>query len=67
MSLDVTALELAERAAAHDGMSTTASLSRAARREAVRTGVGPAVDVLAELDSPTFERLAGALRAALDL
>lgn len=44
MSLDVTALSLAERAAAREGLSLSAWLSRAARREAVRTGVGAAVD-----------------------
>jgi hypothetical protein len=48
LSLDVTALSLAERAAARDGMSVSAWLSRAARREAVRTGAGPAIDVLAD-------------------
>jgi hypothetical protein len=48
LSLDVTALGLAERAAARDGMSVSAWLSRAARREAVRTGAGPASDVLAD-------------------
>lgn len=48
VSLDVTALSLAERAAARDGMSMSAWLSRAARREAVRTGTGPVVDVLAD-------------------
>jgi len=46
--LDVTALNLVERAAARDGMSVSAWLSRAARREAVRTGAGPAGDVLAD-------------------
>jgi hypothetical protein len=48
VSLDVTALDLAERAAARDGMSMSAWLSRAARREAVRTGAGPVRDVLAD-------------------
>ncbi len=48
VSLDATALDLAERAAARDGVSMSAWLSRAARREAVRTGVGPVVDVVAE-------------------
>lgn len=48
VSLDATALDLAERAAARDGMSMSAWLSRAARREAVRTGTGPVVDVLAD-------------------
>ncbi|MGH3828090.1 MAG: hypothetical protein ACRDQX_13110 [Pseudonocardiaceae bacterium] len=48
VSLDATALDLAERAAARDGMSMSAWLSRAARREAVRTGVGPVGDVLTD-------------------
>lgn len=41
VSLDTTALALAEKAAAREGLSMSAWLSRAARREAVRTGVGP--------------------------
>ena len=48
LSLDTVALALAERAAAQTGQSVSAWLSRAARREAVRTGVGPAVDELPE-------------------
>lgn len=40
LSLDRTALEMAERAAAAAGMSTSAWLSAAARREAVRVGAG---------------------------
>lgn len=48
VSLDATALDLAERAAAQAGLSMSAWLSRAARREAVRTGAGPAGDVLAD-------------------
>jgi hypothetical protein len=48
LSLDTVALALAERAAAQTGQSLSAWLSRAARREAVRTGVGPAVDQLPE-------------------
>jgi hypothetical protein len=47
--LDATALMLAERAAARDGLSMSAWLSRAARREAVRTGVGSmAAETVAE-------------------
>jgi hypothetical protein len=46
VSLDTTALALAERAAARAGLSMSAWLSRAARREAVRTGVGPLTDGL---------------------
>jgi hypothetical protein len=48
VSLDATALDLVERAAAREGMSVSAWLSRAARREAVRTGAGPVVEVLAD-------------------
>ncbi|MDQ3990515.1 MAG: hypothetical protein M3291_15250 [Actinomycetota bacterium] len=43
VSLEETALSLAEQAAARDGLSMSAWLSRAARREAVRTGAGPVV------------------------
>lgn len=45
LSLDAHALALAEQAARREGMSTSAWISRAARREAVRTGAGPAADV----------------------
>jgi hypothetical protein len=48
LSLDTVALALAERAAAQTGQSVSAWLSRAARREAVRTGVGQPVDQLPE-------------------
>ena len=49
VSLDMTALALAEKSAAREGLSMSAWLSRAARREAVRTGAGPTtVDVLTE-------------------
>lgn len=41
VSFDSVALKLAERAAAREGLSVSAWVSRAARREAVRTGVGP--------------------------
>lgn len=41
VSLEVGALELAELAACRKGLSMSAWLSRVARREAVRTGVGP--------------------------
>lgn len=41
VSLDTAALSLAEQAAARCGLSLSAWLSRAARREAVRTGAGP--------------------------
>ncbi|HEY2204402.1 MAG TPA: hypothetical protein VGH99_08005 [Pseudonocardia sp.] len=53
LSLDQTALALAESAAARAGMSTSAWLSLAARREAVRGGAGsdwgdPATDAVAD-------------------
>lgn len=41
VSLDTAALSLAEQAAARCGLSLSAWLSKAARREAVRTGAGP--------------------------
>lgn len=42
VSFDATSLALAEQAAARSGLSLSAWLSRAARREAVRTGADPA-------------------------
>lgn len=39
VSLDIAALGMVEQAARRDGVSLSAWLSRAARREAVRTGV----------------------------
>lgn len=60
VSLDAASLALAERSASRDGISLSAWLSRAARREAVRTGVGPApVDGLVDAVSDEAE-----LRAA---
>jgi hypothetical protein len=55
LSLDQTALAMAESAAARVGMSTSAWLSSAARREAVRLGAGtewgsPASDAAADED-----------------
>ena len=44
LSLDVAAWSFAEQAAARAGMSPSAWISRAARREAVRTGCGPVPD-----------------------
>ncbi|MGH3830685.1 MAG: hypothetical protein ACRDRS_09590 [Pseudonocardiaceae bacterium] len=66
VSLDATALDLAERAAARDGVSMSAWLSRAARREAVRTGVGPVGDELTEALADEAELVAAErdLRAA---
>ncbi|WP_194816395.1 hypothetical protein [Nocardia sp. XZ_19_385] len=48
LSLDEAAWSFAEQAAARAGMSPSAWISKAARREAVRTGVGPAMDMSAE-------------------
>lgn len=67
MSLDSTALLLAEQAAARDGLSMSAWLSRAARREAVRTGVGPMPpDALADAkaDEAEVAEAERAMRAA---
>jgi len=41
LSLDTSAIEFAERAAKAHGVSLSAWLSKAARREAVRTGYRP--------------------------
>jgi hypothetical protein len=41
VSIDDAALALAERAASAKGLSLSAWMSQAARREAVRTGYGP--------------------------
>jgi len=48
LSLDETSWAFAEKAAARAGMSPSAWISKAARREAVRTGVGPIPDVTAQ-------------------
>ncbi len=48
LSLDAVALRLAEQAAAREGVSTSMWISRAARREAVRTGAGTSPDVIEE-------------------
>lgn len=47
LSLDASAIEYAERAAKANGLSLSSWLSKAARREAVRTGyrARPAADV----------------------
>lgn len=45
LSLDEAAWSFAEQAAARAGMSPSAWISKAARREAVRTGVGPIPNV----------------------
>lgn len=64
--MEVTALDLAERAAAREGVSVSAWLSRAARREAVRTGLGPVGDALSEALADEVELVAAErdLRAA---
>ena len=58
VSLDVTALGMVERAARRDGLSLSAWLSRAARREAVRTGfaTAPADETLTEALADERER-----------
>jgi hypothetical protein len=58
VSLDVTALGMVEQAAHRDGLSVSAWLSRAARREAVRTGFasGRADDAPAEALADERER-----------
>ncbi len=60
MSFDSVALMLAERAAAREGLSVSAWVSRAARREAVRTGVGPGarLDPIADALADEAERVA---------
>ncbi|MFI5778169.1 hypothetical protein [Nocardia sp. NPDC051570] len=47
LSLDEAAWSYAEQAAARAGISPSAWISRAARREAVRTGCGPVSDAAA--------------------
>lgn len=68
LSLDESAWSFAEQAAERAGMSPSAWISRAARREAVRTGVGPApglADVTAEAAADAAEQQAAeeAMRA----
>ncbi|WP_433660409.1 hypothetical protein ACQPW1_47105 [Nocardia sp. CA-128927] len=66
LSLDEAAWSFAEQAAARAGMSPSAWISKAARREAVRTGCGPAVDVTAQAAADAAEMAAAeeAMRAA---
>ncbi len=59
-SLNATTVALAEQAASRAGLSTSAWLDRVARREAVRTGIGPARRLLADA-GPADARLADAL------
>jgi hypothetical protein len=56
VSLDTVALGLAEQAARRDGLSVSAWLSRAARREAVRTGIASRADNDALSDALADER-----------
>jgi hypothetical protein len=58
VSLDVTALGMVEQAARRDGLSLSAWLSRAARREAVRTGFTNAQSDDAQSDDALAEALA---------
>jgi hypothetical protein len=58
-SLDPHTVSLAEQAAARAGLSTSAWLDRAARREAVRTGAGTGVAVLSDARLDERERAAG--------
>ncbi|NNH74384.1 hypothetical protein HLB23_31825 [Nocardia uniformis] len=65
LSLDAAAWSYAEQAAARAGMSPSAWISRAARREAVRTGCGPAPDPveLAMTDEAELKAAEEAMRA----
>jgi len=57
-SLNASTVALAEQAASRAGLSTSAWLDQAARREAVRTGVGSARDVLSDAVQDERERVA---------
>ncbi|MFX0574142.1 hypothetical protein [Nocardia nepalensis] len=65
LSLDEASWAFAEQAAARAGMSPSAWISKAARREAVRTGVGPVPDVTAQAAADEAELAAAeeAMRA----
>ncbi|WP_067533168.1 hypothetical protein [Nocardia crassostreae] len=58
LSLDAAAWSYAEQAAARAGMSPSAWISRAARREAVRTGCLPAPDPVDMAEADERERAA---------
>ncbi|MET9002489.1 MULTISPECIES: hypothetical protein [Amycolatopsis] len=58
LSLDSGALEFAERAAKAHGISVSSWLSKAARREAVRTGYTPQKPEPAAAESDEAERSA---------
>ncbi|MBL1072985.1 hypothetical protein JK358_01100 [Nocardia sp. 2] len=55
LSLDAAAWSYAEQAAARAGMSPSAWISRAARREAIRTGCGPSFDETARAETEEAE------------
>ncbi|WP_026361457.1 hypothetical protein [Amycolatopsis nigrescens] len=70
LSLDTAALDYAERAAKAHGISVSSWLSKAARREAVRTGYHPApakagasIEALAESDEAELAAAEEDLRA----
>ncbi|MCM6777244.1 hypothetical protein NDR87_27525 [Nocardia sp. CDC159] len=65
LSLDEAAWSYAEQAAARAGMSPSAWISKAARREAVRTGCGPVPDptALAAADEAELAAAERELRA----
>jgi hypothetical protein len=58
-SLDPTTVTLAEKAAARAGLSTSAWLDQAARREALRSGVGRRRAALLDARLDERERAAG--------
>ncbi|MFC9996451.1 hypothetical protein [Nocardia sp. NPDC127526] len=58
LSLDAAAWSYAEQAAARAGMSPSAWISRAARREAVRTGCLPGPDPVDIAEADERERAA---------
>ncbi|MFR9750545.1 hypothetical protein ACL02S_05865 [Nocardia sp. 004] len=66
LSLDEAAWSYAEQAAARAGISPSAWISRAVRREAVRMGVGPMPEVTTEAAADAAELAAGeeAMRAS---
>ncbi|WP_199432130.1 hypothetical protein [Qaidamihabitans albus] len=67
LSLDAGALEFAERAAKAHGVSVSSWLSKAARREAVRTGYrapgGPSAEAAARADEQEVAAALEELRA----
>lgn len=53
LTLDADAMDLARRVASRHGMSLSAFVSRAMRREAIRLGAPPVVDVETEAAAAT--------------